>query len=118
RLSYDAILNRLKDDESVYPCTCTRADIERAASAPHVEDEGPGYPGTCSHRCAADARHLGDRPFAWRFRVPSGPIAWDDLFLGRVELDPTLVGGDFIVARHILGASYQLAVVADDAAMG
>jgi glutamyl-tRNA synthetase len=115
---YDSILDRLKSLESIYPCTCTRAEIERAASAPHPEDEGPTYPGTCSHRTAADAGRLGDRPFAWRFRVPAGPIAWDDLFLGRVELDPSRAGGDFLVARHGLGPSYQLAVVADDAAMG
>ncbi len=70
------------------------------------------------HRSAADAEGLGDRPFAWRFRVQPGSIAWDDLFLGRVEIDPSRSGGDFIVARHAVGPSYQLAVVVDDAAMG
>jgi glutamyl-tRNA synthetase len=119
RLSlYDEVLDRLKASESVYPCTCTRADIERAASAPHAEDEGPTYPATCAHRSVADAQTLGDRQFAWRFRVAPGPVAWNDLFLGRVELDPSQTGGDFIVARHGVGHSYQLAVVADDAAMG
>ena len=118
RSYYDAVLDRLKASESVYPCTCTRAEIERAASAPHPEEEGPSYPGTCSHRCAGDADRLGHRPFAWRFRVPREPIAWNDLFLGRVEVDPSRAGGDFIVARHTVGPSYQLAVVADDAAMG
>jgi glutamyl-tRNA synthetase len=115
---YEEALNLLIASESVYPCTCTRADIERAALAPHAEDEGPIYPGTCAHRSASDACALGDQPFAWRFRVPAGPISWNDLYLGRVELDPSLMGGDFIVARHSVGYSYQLAVVADDAAMG
>src|SRR5205807_7896492 len=49
---YDSVLDRLKGLESVYPCTCTRSDIERAASAPHPEDEWPTYPGTCAHRGA------------------------------------------------------------------
>lgn len=115
---YDVVLERLKAMELVYPCTCTRADIARAASAPHSEDEGPTYPGTCSIRSAADACGLGDRPFAWRFRVAKGNVAWDDLFLGRVEIDPSQVGGDFLVGRHTLGPSYQLAVVTDDATMG
>jgi glutamyl-tRNA synthetase len=115
---YDRALDRLKAIESVYPCTCTRADVARASSAPHAADEGPTYPGTCAHRRAADALALDDRSFAWRFRVPPGPVAWDDLFLGRVELDPSRLGGDFIVARHGAGHSYQLAVVVDDAAMG
>jgi glutamyl-tRNA synthetase len=50
--------------------------------------------------------------------VPPGSIGWDDLFLGRVAIDPSRSGGDFIVARHTVGPSYQLAVVVDDAAMG
>jgi glutamyl-tRNA synthetase len=118
RASFDDVLDRLKASESVYPCTCTRADIERAASAPHPEDEGPTYPGTCAGRRAADAAALGDRRFAWRFRVPTGLVDWDDLFLGAMQLDPFRNGGDFIVGRHTIGAAYQLAVVADDAAMG
>ncbi|MGO9466946.1 MAG: tRNA glutamyl-Q(34) synthetase GluQRS [Isosphaeraceae bacterium] len=115
---YEAALDRLKATESIYPCTCTRADIERAASAPHPEEEGPSYPGTCAHRCVADATALADRPFAWRFRVSPGAIVWDDLFRGPTALDPSELGGDFIVGRQGVGPSYQLAVVADDAQMG
>ncbi len=116
--SFDRLLDQLKASESVYPCTCTRAEIERMASAPHAEDEGPTYPGTCSYRSADDANTLKDRPFAWRFRVPAGGVGWKDLFAGDVELDPARLGGDFIVARNGAGPAYQLAVVADDHAMG
>ena len=115
---YDQALKRLEAAEHVYPCTCTRAEIERAAIAPHAEDEGPTYPGTCAHRAAADALALGDRPFAWRFRVPAGHVCWNDLFLGRVAMEPGRLGGDFVVGRNGLGPSYQLAVVVDDALMG
>src|SRR5262245_34814589 len=41
---YRAALEELRKQELVYPCTCTRSDIERAASAPHAEHEGPAYP--------------------------------------------------------------------------
>nr|WP_148599023.1 tRNA glutamyl-Q(34) synthetase GluQRS [Aquisphaera giovannonii] len=117
---YEDALGRLREADLVYPCTCTRADILRAASAPHAEDEGPAYPGTCAGRSAADADSLGDRPFAWRFRVSPRrePVVWDDLFLGRVAKDPARLGGDFVVGRRGAGASYQLAVVVDDALMG
>jgi glutamyl-tRNA synthetase len=120
RDAYAATLEILKQLAAVYPCTCTRGDIARAAAAPHAEDEGPDYPGTCAGRSAADAEELtrAGRPFAWRFRVPAGTIAWDDQFLGRVEVDPARGGGDFVVARDGLGPAYQLAVVHDDAAMG
>jgi glutamyl-tRNA synthetase len=115
---YVQALEVLKSANLVYPCTCTRAEIARAASAPHAEEEGPSYPGTCSYRSADDAVGLGDRSFAWRFRVPAGPVAWDDLLQGGLELDPSIGGGDFLVGRPGSGPSYQLAVVVDDATMG
>jgi glutamyl-tRNA synthetase len=115
---YEAALQTLRAAELVYPCTCTRAEVARAASAPHPEDEGPTYPGTCARRRASDAEALGDAHFAWRFRVPVGSLAWDDRVLGRQAIDPSLLGGDFVVARAGQGPSYQLAVVVDDAQMG
>ena len=115
---YEHSLAILKWRELVYPCTCTRAEINRMASAPHVEDEGPTYPGTCAYRRASDAASLGNAPFAWRFRVPPEPVAWRDLFQGPREGWPSLDGGDFLVARNGQGPSYQLAVVIDDAWMG
>ena len=116
--AYRTCLQTLIRNERVYPCTCTRTDIERAASAPHPEDEGPTYPGTCSGRSVRDADALGDRPFAWRFRVPSGPVSWRDRILGEISIDPARLGGDFVVGRSGGGPSYQLAVVHDDATMG
>lgn len=111
-------LERLKDRKLVYPCTCTRSDIERAASAPHATEEGATYPGTCAWRSASDDEHLPDRPFAWRFRVPSSPVAWHDMFRAEMRLDPARSGGDFVVARSTGAVAYQLAVVVDDALMG
>lgn len=116
--SFREALEHLKADERVYPCSCTRAEIARFASAPHQEDEGPTYPGLCAGRRVADAEAMVGRPFVWRFRVPEGLLEWDDLFLGKVTIDPSRMGGDFLVAREGVGPSYQLAVTVDDAAMG
>ena len=65
---YAQALNRLMAAELVYPCTCTRAEIERAASAPHAEDEGPTYPGTCSATASRRRPRSGRSPF--RLAVP------------------------------------------------
>jgi len=113
---YEAALVALRERELVYPCTCSRSDVERAASAPHVENEGPVYPGTCSARRAADAAGLAGVPYAWRFRVPSRPVAFVDGFRGPVELDLREIGGDFVVWKSAGTPAYQLAVVVDDAA--
>ena len=118
RLSlYANALQQLQQQELVYPCTCTRGDIEAAASAPHAEHEGPAYPGTCSHRRAADAEALGDQPFAWRFRVSDSP-EFIDGFRGTTAIDLRQVGGDFVVWKSSGTPAYQLAVVVDDAAQG
>lgn len=113
---YRAALERLKQRELVYPCTCTRGDIAHSASAPHAEHEGPVYPGTCAHRKAADADGL-EVPFAWRFRVTHSPT-FVDRFVGPTAIDLSQVGGDFVVWKSSDTPAYQLAVVVDDADTG
>jgi glutamyl-tRNA synthetase len=114
---YESALEKLKAQELVYPCTCSRGDIERAASAPHAEHEGPAYPGTCASRSVADAKKLADRPFAWRFRLPACPCEFIDGFQGATTINLREVGGDFVVWKSLgSGPAYQLAVVVDDAA--
>src|SRR5262249_62385540 len=103
--------------ELVYPCTCTRADVAQAASAPHLEHEGPPYPGTCAHRRSADAENLSGRPIAWRFRVTNSPSFVDEV-RGPVRIDLDRLGGDFVVWKSAGTPAYQLAVVVDDADMG
>ncbi len=112
---YQEALERLKRDERVYPCTCTRSEINRAASAPHPGEEGPIYPGTCASRSSSDADSLGSRPYCWRFRVDRSSGSWEDRIRGQVTAS---CNGDFIISRSDGDPSYQLAVVVDDAAMG
>jgi glutamyl-tRNA synthetase len=123
RVLYESALRTLQDKELVYPCTCTRSDVERAASAPHAEHEGAAYPGTCAGRRVVDAETLGDRPYAWRFRVDQETIEFLDGFRGLTRVQLHSVGGDFVVWKSKVPAisqgatpAYQLAVVVDDAA--
>jgi glutamyl-tRNA synthetase len=119
RLSlYQSALERLQEQELVYPCTCSRTDVERAASAPHPEQEieVPAYPGTCSRRRTADAARLEERPYAWRFRAGLDTPAFQDMFHGEIRLDLGRCGGDFVVWKAAGTPAYQLAVVVDDAA--
>src|SRR5262249_4044413 len=115
---HQAAFEQLKALEAIYPCTCTRADIERSASAPHAGDEGPIYPGTCSHRRVADADAITDRSFAWRLRVGNETIAYEDGIRGNMAFNLHEIGGDFVVWRSAGAPAYQLAVVVDDANQG
>lgn len=117
---HEAALQRLHARGEVYPCVCTRRDVEQAASAPHAGEEGPIYPGTCRGRWkdAAEAEAETGRPACWRYRVPDGEVALSDRVRGKLRFRPTEELGDFVVWKRDGQAAYQLAVVVDDAAAG
>ncbi|MCI0359440.1 MAG: tRNA glutamyl-Q(34) synthetase GluQRS [Planctomycetaceae bacterium] len=117
---YDDALERLKQAQRVYPCTCTRSDIAAAASAPHAGQEGPKYPGTCASRSAGDADDLAKAgaAFAWRFRATDQVREFRDLVAGEQRCNVARDLGDFVVGKTDGTPAYQLAVVVDDAAMG
>ena len=124
---YLAVLERLRGLEMIYPCTCSRKDVAQAAGAPNEGDDEPMYPGTCRHGlgstpepCSGEADEASAPPRAvnWRFRVPDGEeISFTDLHLGPQQMIAGRDFGDFIVWRRDDVPAYQLAVVADDAAM-
>jgi len=101
RAAYRAALDALAASGRAYPCSCSRKDLAGL-------DEESGYPGTCR---AGPAR---SGPTALRFRVSDTPIQFDDLFLGPQHFDLAACG-DVVVERRDRLASYQLAVVVDDA---
>lgn len=106
----------------VYPCVCTRRDVERAQSAPHEGDQ-LYYPGICRGRFASwaeAAKAAGPlRMPCWRFRVEEGTrVEFDDVFAGHYSQDVSVVLGDFPLARDEAGAGYTLAAVVDDLLMG
>ena len=111
---------RLREGRFIYPCVCSRKDLAQAASAPNEgdadNDDEPVYPGTCRGRDAgAIAEPAGVN---WRFRVPDGEaIEFRDLNLGAQRYVAGRDFGDFLVWRRDDVPAYQLAVVADDAAM-
>ena len=115
---YEDALCRLRARELVYPCTCTRSDVERAASAPHAEHEGPVYPGTCAGRRSADAERLTGQPYCWRFRAGTMAGEFVDAFRGPIQVPASELGGDFVIWKSAGTPAYQLAVVVDDADMG
>lgn len=110
---YEDALERLRKAGRAFPCVCSRADVARAASAPHTDEEGPRYPGTCRARTAAAA---GQRT-SWRFRAEPEDLVFDDEVQGPHEVSPPASVDDFVLRRADGIFAYQLAVVVDDRAM-
>ena len=112
---YAAAAEALKAKGLLYPCTCTRKDIEAAGARPGLE--GLIYPGTCKHRAPDPARPAAWRLDAARALAATGPLVWEDALAGPQVVD--LAGlGDVVLVRKDLPASYHLAVTLDDAADG
>jgi glutamyl-tRNA synthetase len=113
---YHAALEKLRAGDFVYPCTCSRKDIQAATRAPHAnDDDEPVYPGTCRGNRKSV---IANRKFSWRFRVTDGEaISFTDGKLGGQKFVTGKDFGDFVVWRGDGVPAYQLACVVDDAAM-
>ena len=132
---YRAALEKLRAGGFIYPCTCSRKDIQAATRAPHAnDDDEPIYPGTCRENAERGARNAEQTAegaqrsssalrtprsaFNWRFRVPDGEtIAFTDGNCGEQKFVAGKDFGDFVVWRHDGVPAYQLACAVDDAAM-
>lgn len=116
---YVAHLQRLSEAGLIYPCYCSRAEIARAASAPHGP-EGPRYPGTCRYLSKAKQyqyRAEGRKP-SLRLRVDDTLcVTFTDLLAGSVSQQVQQEVGDFILRRSDGIFAYQFAVVVDDGLM-
>ncbi len=119
---YREALERLRELERIYPCTCSR--IEIAALRPrepnvdkntgqNTDDDELHYPGLCRAGVRAP-----DRAAALRFLVPDRSVDFIDRWQGMVSERVSATSGDFIVCRRDSIIAYQLAVVVDDAEQG
>jgi glutamyl/glutaminyl-tRNA synthetase len=125
---------QLRDGGFIYPCSCSRKDLERAISAPHealplhgaalqaddltaADDEAP-YPGTCRHKLATARDYESPAGVSWRFKVPDNEtISFVDGYFGPQQFVAGRDFADFLLWRRDDIPAYQLAVVVDDAAM-
>ena len=126
---YLAAFERLRSAGAIYPCTCSRRDVQEAAGAPHEAPPGEGwtpdepiYPGTCrpenSKPGAPARRNSGEGRANWRFRVPDGAtLTFIDGHYGAQSAMAGVHFGDFLVWRKDDTPSYQLTCVVDDDAM-
>lgn len=136
---YQAVLDDLWSRGLLYPCTCSRRDIQSAAAAPQegapmFGPDGLIYPGTCRPtEAAADALSRRSRPTDLPLRLnmtrataaAGEKVGFTETGQGpegeageiRVTARHLTHGiGDIVLARRDMGTSYHLSVVVDDAA--
>lgn len=125
---YAAAFDQLRAAGALYPCTCSRKDVQSSASAPHENPAGavgdePHYSGKCRPENLSPDERVRRAAWPrdgvnWRFRVPDGEeLTFAD---GHFSTQRATAGrdiGDFLVWRKDGTPSYQLACVVDDATM-
>jgi nondiscriminating glutamyl-tRNA synthetase len=112
---YEDYLHILMDHDLVYPCYCTEEELEAERRDLLARKKMPRYMGKCRRLNHEEQRRLeedGRKP-AYRFKVRTGPILFDDHIRGRMRFDGEAIG-DFIVMRSNGLPAYNLAVVIDD----
>lgn len=103
--AYQSALQTLWNNGLLYPCTCSRRDIQNALEAPQegVPTHGPDgliYPGTCR-------QSPRDGP------LPENTTLRLDTHKAQISNNSF---GDIVLARRDMNTSYHLSVVLDDAA--
>ena len=125
---YHDALQHLWARDLIFPCTCSRRDIQAAASAPQegaepaMGPDGTVYPGTCRLAQRLFAPDPMPRDAALRLNMRraldtlKAPLHYIDT--GKtVTIDPEKAVsaiGDVVLARRDMGTSYHLSVVIDD----
>ena len=122
--AYEAALEQLRVMGLVYPCYCTRREMQEEVAAMVAAPqgpEGPLYPGTCRGLPAEERQRRMDAGCLHAWRLDSrravdltGRLTFADLRHGTLEVRPGLLG-DVVLARKDIGTAYHLAVVVDDA---
>ena len=124
---YESALNALAARDLLYPCFCTRKDIQAeisaAGNAPHGPD-GLIYPGICRNLSSAERneRLATGAPHALRLKMDkaiaaTATLTWHDAEVGLQQARPEIFG-DVVLARKDTPASYHLAVTVDDHLQG
>ena len=104
--SYAKILEALQQKGLVYPCYCSRKELE--------EQNPKNQYGEIIYQGKCDGKQPLDAPHSLRIKVPDKVINWHDLRLGDFAENPKLQCGDFPIQDRHGCWTYQFAVCVDD----
>jgi len=138
-VEYEAVLDRLIQEELVYPAFMSRGEIrafiadgeKRGRDWPRDPDGVPLYPPSDKALSVSERKRriAENAPFAWRLDIGAAmahvgrDLAWTEFTDETLSATRSVEArpqdwGDVIVARRDIPTSYHLAVIVDDALQG
>jgi len=117
---YETALAQLDHAGAVYPCSCSRKEIQDSQLRQGQASSALVYPGTCRNGLAPGKAARAVRLKTPLLTAPSQDrvICFNDRWHGEVCQDLAAEVGDFVIRRADGFWAYQLAVVVDDGAQG
>ncbi|GBE26680.1 MAG TPA: glutamate--tRNA ligase [Bacteroidetes bacterium] len=115
---YHKYAHRLLEEGKAFHCYCTQEEIEVRNKAALARGGQPKYDGHCLHLTNEQKQAYldeGRRPVI-RFHVPEETIQFQDLVKGEIVFEGENIS-DFVILRSDGAATYNFAVVIDDALM-
>jgi glutamyl-Q tRNA(Asp) synthetase len=123
--SYREAIDILGNKNLIYPCSCTRKDINEALSAPQNNKIPKIYTCACRNRSMSEATKTDniriniDKSINYLKKLNHKSLVFiDDYYqqnLINISFESQHLQEDIIVARKEIGTSYHLSVVVDDA---
>ena len=122
---YQKAIDILNKKKLIYPCSCTRKDINEALSAPQGNKTLKPYPGLCRNRSMSELKNEDnirlniDKSIIYLKNIKLKSLSFVDNYyqenLFNISFASKHLQEDIIVARKDIGTSYHLSVVVDDA---
>lgn len=113
--SYEKYLEKLTEEDKIYPCFCTEEELEAMRQEQMSRGEAPRYLGRCRQLPAEEVkRYITEgKSSVLRFEITQKQVVFDDLVRGKIEFDSRLIG-DIVVAKNKQTPLYNFAAVVDD----
>ncbi len=114
---YSKVIDQLYAQRLIYPCFCSKEQLEKDRKEATRKSLPPLYSGRCRELERDETKRRAEsEPYSLRFAVSGERLEHHDMLRGKVETDLKLIG-DFIVLRSDQTVTYNLAAAVDDAMM-
>ncbi len=114
--TYRIYLEQLVEKDLLYPCFCTKEELEEEREMQVLSKQPPRYSGKCRALNPQEREHLlkEGRASTLRFKIEQQKaMVARDLIRGDLSFDPATLD-DFIIAKDLDTPLYNFAVVVDD----